>query len=422
MGEHIISNQYTLSTRKCSQVYLNWLVFIFSPILGFIIAWSQVLRRNYRYIYILASLFPILGAFFPPLSDSYRYRILYLNSTSFDFDFSSLFYSEKDFLYYWLSCVFNNIGCTYEAFKLIIFLICYWLYAWMYIDIIKHSKVLSNNKKTYVVGVICILFIIRLFTLCNGIRFGIASTIVIIAMYQLFRKRIKWGILWLSVACCMHFSILMVVPCIFGTFFLQYVRLKRWVKFSIIFVLIILSHSGIGDILSALFPTNDLMSNNINVYIEGKWNTDSLMATASVGGLIFTVLRILPVIPLAYFVISDKQDYLQNLGFMLLIVLSISFSSYTILLRYSNIAIAILFVAQLVSLKSTKKELRKLKVSCAAFICVFATYVYTQREPLTNVSTPYKALLSPILLYDSHSYSQDWINRNINSEGELRNQ
>lgn len=290
----------------------------------------------------------------------------------------------------------------------------------MYHDIVKQVDVLRKSRKFYLLGLVGILFSIRLFTLAVGIRFGLASTIVTIAMYLLYKHELVKGLLLYIVSATLHFSMLMFAPCIIIAVLLKRITLARYVKFAIIVGLIVFSSSAIGTILTSLLGDNELVTRNVDAYVNGKWGTESIMSTASFGGLMFSLLRILPVLPLTWFETTKSKSFISNLGFMLVLVLCISFSSITLLLRYSNVTTAILFVSFLLSLKDSRKCLNRLKLVTYGFIMVFFVYVYSQRDILANSHLEYMVMISPISLLEEHTYTESWIQQNIDSEGELK--
>ena len=54
------------------------------------------------------------------------------------------------------------------------------------------------------------------------------------------------------------------------------------------------------------------------------------------------------------------------------------------------------------------------------FIMVFFVYVYSQRDILANSHLEYMVMISPISLLEEHTYTESWIQQNIDSEGELK--
>lgn len=399
---------------------LNWLIFLFSPILGAIVAIHFAAKRRYAHIYVLGALFALFAAFLPPTSDAYRYRMIYLSCTSFSLNIDELWVTQKDFLYQLLSFLFNKANASWELFRVVMFTACYSMYIWTYIDLVKRVKVLQVSDSFYHWGIVAILFSIRLFTLAVGIRFGLASTIVIIAMYLIYREDYVKGIVLYVVSATLHFSMLMFAPCIIMSFVLKHFTLSRRVKFAIMIILLIFSNAGIGTLLNTVFAGNALVERNVDGYISGQWGTENIMATASFGGLMFSLIRILPVFPLTWFETSKSRSFLSNLGFMLVLVLCISFSSITLLLRYSNVTSAILLVSFLTSAQDTRKSFRRFRIITYSILIVFGAYVYSQRHELTNTHLEYYVMLSPVTLIAEPGYSEQWIHSNINSEGYLQ--
>ena len=169
------------------ELIYNIFTFILSPILSLLLSCKNVLTEKV-YVYFIGAFFSVFGAFLPPVSDAYRYRELYYKTTFFSFDFNHLWIKDKDFLFTFLSSIFNGMGVTFELFKLFLLLTSYMLYCWMFLDIVKNNPTLFNSKRFFRLSVLSLFFSIRLFTLTSGIRFGVASTIIIIAIYLWYKK------------------------------------------------------------------------------------------------------------------------------------------------------------------------------------------------------------------------------------------
>ena len=174
------------------------------------------------------------------------------------------------------------------------------------------------------------------------------------------------------------------------------------------------------SILTYFFPENNLIAGGVSTYIEGHWGTAEIMKSASFGGLIFTLVRILPVIPLTIIVLkrTEADRFLADISFLLIVLLCVSFSSITLLLRYSNVTIAILFVVLLLTTTDSQKALNELRISLLSFIIMFGCYAYTQRATLARFELHYRSIISPITLIGDYKYTDEWVQENLDSKGE----
>lgn len=398
----------------------NGFVFLISPIMSLLVACRNVLA-DLRNIYFVGAFFSVFGAFMPPVSDAYRYRQVYYDTTQFSFDSIDLWNEDKDFLYFWLSSIFNGMGLSFEIFKLVLLLVCYSLYCWMFIDVVKNNDRLYRSKPMLLLSILSLFLSIRFYTLIAGIRFGVASTIVIIAIYLFYKRTFVKAAVVYVLAVAMHFSMLMVLPLIALAFLLTKITISYKIKLLVIAALVIFANSAIGDILLLLFPTNELVEGNVSGYINGMWGTEQMLQSSSFGGMVFTLARILPVIPLGFMVLSQKgSSFINNICFLLVVLLCLMFSSFTLLLRYSNIAIAILFVALLQQLNGSRKSMTKIKVALLSFIIMFGCYTYTQRDSLSRFLLNYRVAISPVTLIIEPTYTDQWVNANLDSDGEYR--
>lgn len=399
----------------------NTFAFLFSPILSLLLACRNILYDN-RNIYFIGAFFSVFGAFLPPTSDAYRYRELYYKTTTFNFDWSNYLMSgkDKDFLFVLLSSIFNGIGLPFELFKFILLLFCYYLYCWMFLDITKSKEIIKDDNTLMALAIASLFLCIRLFTLTAGIRFGVASTIVIVAIYLCYKQKFIHAIVIYAISMTMHYSMIAFLPIVIGAFLLRLVRaIPVYAKVGIVLLLLILANSAIGDLLIYFFPENNLVVGGVSGYIEGHWGTQEIMKTASFGGLMFTLVRILPIFPLGYFVIRrEENDFMSNVCFLLIVLLCISISSITLLLRYSNVAIAIVFVSMLVNFEDIQSAYKEIKIALVAFVIMFGCYAYTQRASLSLFGLHYKVCISPLTIIYNYEYTDQWVRENLDFRGE----
>ena len=401
------------------EIIYSVLLFVFSPFASLLLSIRNIFVNKYC-VYLIGAFFSVFGAFLPPTSDAYRYRELYYSTHIFTQNWSNLWTRDRDFLFQFLSSVFNSAGVPFEYFKFLLLFCCYSLYSWMFLDIVKNNPAISDNKKTFGLAVLSLFLSIRFFTLTAGIRFGVASTIVIVAIYLFYKKAYVKSVALYVISITMHYSMLVILPFAVMAVLLSRVSIPITVKYVIILVLIATSQTAIGQILTYFFPEINLIAGGVSTYIEGHWGTAEIMKSASFGGLIFTLVRILPVIPLTIIVLkrTEADRFLADISFLLIVLLCVSFSSITLLLRYSNVTIAILFVVLLLTTTDSQKALNELRISLLSFIIMFGCYAYTQRATLARFELHYRSIISPITLIGDYKYTDEWVQENLDSKGE----
>lgn len=396
------------------------IVFCISPILSLLLAIKNVFS-NKKQQYVIALFFSLFGAFLPPISDAYRYRLLYYSTNSISFDtLSAIITQKKDFFFEILCYTFNSIGFSFEFFKFVLLCICYFLYCSMFQDIAHRNRIIHDDKSIYLWSFYSIIFSIRFFTLTNGIRFGFASTIIVVAIYYLVTKRHLKSLLLFLTACFTHYSMWAYVGIIIVAYLIHKLNINKLSRVVLIILLLLTANSSIGSIISYVFPNNEIMERSVDVYIDGAWGTESLTKTASMAGLIFTYIRIMPIIPLGYFIIKDERSsFIKEISFVSLLFLCISTSSITLLLRYSNMTAALMIICFLMNLNDAHIK-TKLKSIFITILIVFFSYAYSQRTTLLIFGPHYKAIISPITLIFDDKYSDKWVKNNINEEGEYK--
>ena len=388
------------------------ILYCISPLIGLFYFIRGIARKEIFAFYLLGAFFALFGAYLVPDSDAFSYREIYYSNVSFNYTILSI--ENKDFLYPLLSTFFNKLGFSFEAYRFLLLLFSYSSYIWMLLDIFKNNPNLTSNKKTYLYATYAMFFSVRLFTLAYGIRFGFASTIVVISLYLFYKKSYLKAIIFYLISTAMHFSILLILPLIIYSFIASKLKIRPFMKIMIILLLCVFANSAIEKIILTVMPNNELVQSVAEGYISGDWGTNSMIKLMSIGGLLFTIARILPIFPLGYFVLKDKTpSFLSNLSFAMIALLCVSFSSITILLRYSNIAIAISFLTMLVTYTANRKSFYKLKVALFSFLFVFANYIYAQRVSL-SVGYQFEAICFPLLVIDQPPYTDKWVNNNIN--------
>lgn len=397
------------------------LLFIVSPIASFLGSIRYVLQQP-KLIYMIGTFLALFFSYLPPTSDAYRYREIYYESVNYHFHFESLWSTEQDFLYPLLSSLFCPFGVPFELFRFIIILPCVLLFCWIFLDIVKKERYITKNKKLLALSIFALFFSIRYFTIVTGIRFGVASLLAVVAIYLLSEKRfVVGGVLFLS-AMFMHVSMLLLLPVIILSFLTQGIKWSATKQFLLILGCLLLARTAVGDMLTYFFSGNELVMRKTTGYIDGAWGTEALLESASWGGLMFSYLRIFPIIPLAYFSIKyARKSFLLNVAFFLTLLLCVSLSSITLLLRYSSVGIYLYLIVFLQNLSYLKKTFVKLKIVVVTLLISLGCYVYSQRYVLSDLHLNYLVIISPFTLIDNYTYSDDWVMQHIDLNGELKN-
>lgn len=396
------------------------LLFIFSPIAELIVAIKNILRNN-KFIYIIGAFCSLFAAYLPPTADAYRYRYLYYNSTDYEFTLHNLWNTEYDFLFPLLSSIFAPLGFSFEFFRFILILSCYSLLCWVFLDVVSKNRHLKENKKWLSLAILALFLSIRFYTLAAGIRFGVASSFAIVSIYLITEKEYIKGISLFAFATFMHVSIVMLIPLLILAWGMLHLKLTAAGRLAIIIPCLLLAQTAIGDLLELFLYDNEMVMRKKSGYIDGFWGTETMLENSSVGGLLFTFFRIIPIIPLSWFVLRDKSySLLKEVCFLITILLCISLSSVTLLLRYSNIGIGLYLFAFLQCVGTIKQTSKKLRTIVVSLFLMFTCYIYSQRAILTKPLLHYRVITSPLFLIETSSYSDDWVMMNIDFDGELK--
>ena len=398
----------------------NLILFIFSPFLSLFKSISDLKRGNLSALYYIGAFIARFCAYLPPTSDAYRYRELFYQTTDFNLNLAELYVTQKDFLYSFLSWTLNSMGVPFEVFKFILLFVSISAFFWMCIDAIKTNPNIVNNKKILILAATATIFSIRYFTIAYGLRFGTASTLIVVAIYLFYKHSYTKAIILYLLCCSMHFSMLMFIPIIGGAWLLKIWNPSPTIRLICIVGSYIAASSILGQLLEQIMGENELLDRTTDAYITGFWGEEAT-SQMSFNGLMFSYIRIFPIFPLAYFVLSNKKtSVLKEICFLLTLFLCITHTSITLLLRYSAPAISLAFVLFLLQDNHSGNSISKFKIILASFLIVLGSYIYALRA---NFPTGYQylACLSPITLATiDFSYSNEWVYTHIDTEGYIR--
>lgn len=391
--------------------------FIISPLFSIPLYIKGIKSHQKVCFYFLCLVFAMLGAYMVPSADAYRYREIFYQTSPVQWKLLYLTSSTKDWLYWALSYLLGNI-ISFEAFKFLLNVSCYFLYTWMFFDIVKRNRNLQIDRKSFLLAWFAILISVRFFTINEGIRFGVAATYLPVAIYLLSIKSYTKGISLYAIAFFMHFSMILFAPIVIFASVVKHVHVYKWIKLLTFFILLLFFNDYIGTIVNMQAEGAELAANVSRGYVSGAWSTEGLLKNGSFGGIMFTVVRIIPIIPLLYYYFKREQNtFLSYVALGGIMLLSISLSSMTILLRYSNMTIAVFFINYLIQYTTDKRP--QLKVCLWSFIFVFICYGYSQRAYFVR-GYALKSILCPITVIYSNPYTDEWVATNLDAKGELK--
>ena len=169
--------------------------------------------------------------------------------------------------------------------------------------------------------------------------------------------------------------------------------------------------------LFSVMTGNEFMSGYANAYIEGTWGTNEMLSWLSFNGLCYTFGRILPLLfIIAFCCCFNCNSFLANFFLSTLLLLEISLSSLSLILRFSNISIMLGFILILCNIKNISMQLMKMKILSFSFVFVFILYSYAMRDDLIN-GKQYKAILCPISTFFTDQYPDTWVREKLHLDG-----
>lgn len=404
------------SWRKTDLVYrrnliITFFLFVIYP-LGTLPLLIYEIWRGERYALTLLAVFMGLCAvLFAPVTDLYRHTMDYYYYKSGEPD-SFLQVLDKDVILRFLSFTFAKLGIHFEIVRFIFVFLSYQIFFFIYQDIVDNNEFLKNNRWYGFVFFLIMFITPNFFGTTLGLRSDLARAFVMLAFYLFYKKQYLLHFIFLMFACATHYSIW---PIAFAFLLIEagVVRLNKKITFFVFPFCIVFSAVALNLALN-LLPSE--LANSLNTYINGDWGSE-VNKSATLNGLIFSYLLKLPLIPLGIFVIFyEHSTKIYQLVLFFVLLLGLLFSFPVILWRMQLIFIGlvtILFFKDYSYSKSNNIILFFL-IFCSIIPC-FASF-YANRD-FISVSREKQLLYSPLPLILQNTYSEEWIDVNIDSEG-----
>lgn len=287
------------------------LVGLFSPLLALPLILLSIYRKNLLSIYVLAFLGALLIGIMPPYADNYNYYLMYKNTYSFDIH--RWLVSDKDFLFAFLSYVFNSFHLQYIQLRLFLTISELLIFAWVFYDFTKTHIAYLDNRKCFWFVLICFLVLDIVF-IGFFIRYALMASFLVLSIYAFYKGWPVRGSLFLALALSAHFSGLLFVPCILMAALFKY-NFSRPQRIMSMFICLGLGMS-VFSFLYAFLPSV-LRS---DVYVTGSW---SGFSAKSFNGMMFYILQyyvVAGVLALWYLSTKTSRSFISKTAFFMLML------------------------------------------------------------------------------------------------------
>lgn len=402
-----------LSVKGIFSLVFSFLI----PLLGAVFAFWSFKKGKERLLFLTLAVFAFsVTCYLPPLQDLYRrYTLNYLPYNDLS-SYSQAIEGHVDILMYVILLFFKQNSIP--------FLLLPALEAGLsvYLGMLSVSKIINKaeyKEKTERHIYILTFLMINFIGVALGLRFGAAvSMFVYGATILILGESKNKAVIILILAALMHFSILVPIAVLIGSFFINLSKRATPIYCVIAFL-------ASNYVFFSLFNTIHLGSINSYAesgYIEGKYATADTAGNA----MIMIALKFLFIFILyALFYFSKKQlpetikhqkGYASFINMFLItcFIFSISFSAFS---RYLNGVLLYFIFAYVMYLYPSLNKILRIMVVFFVILNFSLQYVYAQRRAIIFGEMWRGLYISPIItLYDPDQMTMDFL-RQIDQDG-----
>lgn len=386
-------NNYRINYKE--NIFL-FLLGISCPILAIPFILISIYKKNIYAVFIFGLICSILIGIMPPYADTYHYYLVYNRCTNFSFYWLT---QSKDFLFYFLSYIFNSLNIQYIYFRLFLVILEMFIFSWIFYDYAKcHNNHLEKKQEFFLFIIILFLSIDFMFIVFM-IRYALAGTFLILSVYLFYKSKKLLSLFSLCIAITAHYGMLLFSP----VFILSIVFKKRIPILLKIILCIIVLLLGVNifnffyKFLPQLFQSD--------TYTIGKWSN---FEYKSFNGMMYHIIQyyIISGITIVFYFFQKKENtFLERMLFFTLI-LFLCISSFAELSQRVWWILKIFLSFSLISniVKNKNNSMFSKLYFIVLLLCISqAMAVYGFRESIFDLDN-LKHFLSPITFFLGDTY------------------
>lgn len=407
---------FKIGNRRYSLKSIAIVTFLIYPIFSVPLFVVGILKKE-KWAFILCALFMgLLSILYPPAGDLYRYAEDFNLYKDSDWDtFILLLVLKFDYVLPFLSYCIGKLGGAPELTRFIFAFLSYYLLFDLFFLIIKRNSVLCEKRLYLYALIILVPFTFWTFLF----RYFFAASFLLNGLYRWNFLGDKKGLLLVFLSAFIHISYLpFIVICLVSRY--------RLFKFHYMFVclLYVLSFvcdtTLIGTQILSILPFSDSLVVHIYEYIDGSQSESITNQYSLQQMIILYVTNIISFYIFYVYIKSYKSNYNKGMNFVncMLLLLLVTASFPTMFGRFIILTSLLINICILDSYNATiYPAIRKhIKYICYATVFLFIISCWQRRFFL---SCGFESKIFTSSFYDiiSFSYSDDWIERNIDREG-----
>lgn len=385
---------------------------IICPLLSVPLIFKELRNGRLYALNYLTFFMALLAYLWIPSGDVYRFYLEYdtIKTLSFNevWDFA-----DFDCLSQYAMYFFSKTGLNFEWFRFITCIVEYSLVFSVLKDCIARNNYGSDNKTIF--RLIIITFgLLRFSVFLTGARFTMSLVLMVYCINAVFYNNNKRGLLLFLLAPMCHYSFwpvyaLMVLCKLLNPQFERKIVITLCIVFlsvSAVLLIVLIDYMRFGDAMM-----NRLENYTTGYYAEGELENQSFFFMLA---QIFSILAFYAFSALAFWKMKSFKHCQLYVCLFLFCILLINMN--TAFNRYASLAAFSFLPYFLMNIDGyfTKKHLKY--VSYLA-IFVFATSVYTTKRELRMGDQIDIVKPLPVIVF--HSYSDAWINKHIQSNGNM---
>lgn len=402
-----------VTNKKEQRGFLGVLLFL-CPIAALPLIFREIYEKRYYALTYLALFMALLSYLWTPSGDLYRFYLDYYKLRGISFS-SFIDYSNTQFdvIIQFIIWLFGKTSINFEWVRFFICFFCYSIVFGVTIKIIENTS-FGQSKKTSFMVFFTMFGILGLTVFLTGARFNVASAFYIYSVYYMFFEPRHKGWYALFITPFIHYSFIPVV-----ILSVMAKLTKPHLKKANFLALIILSYA-VSTFLMIYFidmlSLGDALMDHLENYTTGYYAGDELKDHS----FLFRISQIIGVMSFyIYIVISliRLRDYKCYSNFAFLVIFTILlWHMNTAFNRYAGISIRAFTPLFLLNVISVFKY-KDLKLMFFVALFVFTASIYQNKREISHGAQYLIATPVPVIL--NHTYSEQWINKNITIRGDF---
>ncbi|MBQ4279792.1 MAG: EpsG family protein [Rikenellaceae bacterium] len=372
-----------------------------------------------KYAFTLLALFMgLCSILMAPSGDLYRHTMNYIAFKGMDFPELIGTYIKFDFTLYTVSFLLAKLSLHFELARGLFAFVGFQCIFWAFRDVVKHNPTLQASRKWCFIGFLVAFCVTDFFILTLGMRHGLATYLMVLGIYKLFRCRQANGWCFVILSGLTHFALvpfaaLAVVMRVFPF------RLNKWFVIAISGFIIIFSTTILESVINAL-ALPEMVKQHALYYVSGYWGNEFLEDRSQLYR-IYRVLYQLVIYPLivVFFINYKAKTYTPFKGFLMAgsLLLFLTFPLSEVFARVAALMLPLYVFDLLLGFTLTKPAIRWMRI-IVFFTCIsICSQVYSFRRHLIHLSRIHALAYSPAPCILWQTFDERWIHKHINPDG-----